>query len=115
MNRVLEVERRYRFMRLFVFFDLPVVTKQDRKVYSKFRKFLVNDGYDMLQFSVYCRMVNGEDAVGKHLSRLTANLPEKGHVRFLQITDKQYGAMRILVGEKTCREKFVDVRQTLLF
>ena len=102
-------------MRLLVFFDLPVVTKADRKVYAQFRKFLVNDGYDMIQFSVYCRMVNGSDAVEKHLNRLKANLPSKGHVRFLQITDKQYGAMKVLIGEKTHREKYVDVNQTLLF
>ena len=102
-------------MRLLVLFDLPVVTKTDRKVYAQFRKFLINDGYDMLQFSVYCRMVNGEDAVNKHLNRLKLNLPAKGHVRFLQITDKQYGAMKVLVGERTCREKYVDVTQTLLF
>ena len=39
-------------MRMLVFFDLPVTTKADRKAYAQFRKFLVNDGCDMLQFSV---------------------------------------------------------------
>jgi CRISPR-associated protein Cas2 len=55
-----ESERRYRFMRILVFFDLPVVSKEDRKVYGQFRKFLIQDGYDMLQFSVYCRIEMGK-------------------------------------------------------
>ena len=106
---------RNRFMRLMVFFDLPVVSKEDRTIYARFRKFLIEDGYDMLQFSVYCRIVNGEDAVDKHLSRLKKALPPKGSVRFLQITDKQYAAMKILVGTRTKKEKTLDSRQTLLF
>ena len=58
----------------------------------------------MLQFSVYCRIVNGEDAVDKHLERLKKELPEKGSVRFLQITDRQYAAMKLLLGVKTKKE-----------
>ena len=108
-------ESRARFMRILVFFDLPVVTKEDRKIYSRFRKFLINDGYDMLQFSVYCRIVNGEDAVDKHLQRLRPQLPEKGSVRFLQITDRQYAAMKLLLGARTKKEKYVNINQTLLF
>ena len=106
---------RLRFMRILVFFDLPVVSKADRKIYTKFRKFLISDGYDMLQFSVYCRIINGEDAVDKHLERLKKELPKKGSVRFLQITDRQYGAMKLLTGTKTTKEKYLDCRQTLLF
>ena len=106
---------RNRFMRLMVFFDLPVATKEERKIYARFRKFLLEDGYDMLQFSVYCRIVNGEDAVDKHLNRLKKALPPKGSVRFLQITDRQYAAMKVLVGTRTKTEKILDSRQTLLF
>ena len=105
----------YRFMRILVFFDLPVASKEDRKIYQRFRKFLIEDGYDMLQFSVYCRIVNGEDAVDKHLKRVNAQLPGKGSVRFLQITDRQYAAMKILVGEKTTKEKGLSTHQLLIF
>ncbi len=102
-------------MRILVFFDLPVVTKEEKRIYVGFRKFLIEDGYDMLQFSVYCRIVNGEDAVDKHLRRLKSVLPQNGSVRFLQITDRQYAAMKVLLGEKTIREKKVDSKQMLLF
>lgn len=43
-------------MRILVFFDLPVVKKKERKIYSQFRRFLLNDGYDMIQYSVYSRL-----------------------------------------------------------
>ena len=48
-------------MRMLVFFDLPVVTKTHRRAYTVFRRFLLNDGYDMIQFSVYGRILNGND------------------------------------------------------
>ena len=50
-----------RFMRIIVFFDLPVSTKKQRKEASDFRKFLINDGFIMLQFSVYSRTVRNHD------------------------------------------------------
>ena len=49
-------------MRLIVFFDLPMVTKTEKRAYVQFRRFLLNDGYDMVQFSVYGRILNGNDA-----------------------------------------------------
>lgn len=57
-------------MRMIVFFDLPVQTKTERRHATAFRNFLLKDGYHMLQFSVYARVCNGNDAVKKHESRL---------------------------------------------
>ena len=70
-----------RFMRMLVFFDLPVITKAERRAYTLFRRFLINDGYDMIQFSVYGRILNGNDALEKHMKRLVNNLPPDGSVR----------------------------------
>ena len=62
-------------MRLIVFFDLPMVTKAEKRAYVQFRRFLLNDGYDMVQWSVYARLLNGTDAQEKHLKRLVDALP----------------------------------------
>lgn len=102
-------------MRLMVFFDLPVVTRAERRAYTQFRRFLLNDGYDMIQFSVYGRILNGTDAEEKHMKRLVANLPPDGSVRVLTVTEKQYASMRLLVGLPLFQEKQVDASQTLLF
>ncbi len=96
-----------RFMRILVMFDLPVKETKDRKAYSKFRKFLINDGYDMLQFSVYSRITQNHDDADKHIERLSRNLPSKGSVRVMKVTEKQYNSMKILVGEKTATEDFL--------
>ena len=91
-------------MRLVVFFDLPVVGAEAKRRYTRFRRFLLNDGYDMIQFSVYARICNGQDAVNKHVDALELNLPEEGSVRFIQVTERQFAGMRILVGEKKPKE-----------
>ncbi|MCL2872013.1 MAG: CRISPR-associated endonuclease Cas2 [Betaproteobacteria bacterium] len=102
-------------MRILVFFDLPVVTRADRRAYTLFRRFLINDGYDMLQFSVYARILNGRDAEEKHHQRLSANLPPEGSIRALTVTEKQYASMKLLVGLPLFQEKKVDSKQMLLF
>jgi CRISPR-associated protein Cas2 len=102
-------------MRLLVFFDLPVVTRAERRAYTVFRRFLLNDGYDMIQFSVYGRIVNGNDAEQKHLKRLVDNLPPEGSVRCLSVTEKQFASMKLLVGLPLFQEKAVKANQMLLF
>lgn len=88
-------------MRILVFFDLPVVTAKERKAATKFRNFLVKDGYHMVQWSVYSRICNGTDAVAMHKSRLNLHLPEKGSIRMLTLTEKQYESIEVLLGTKT--------------
>lgn len=104
-----------RFMRLIVFFDLPVKEAQERKIANRFRKDLLKDGYTMLQLSVYSRIVRGRDAVAKHEKRLQQMLPEKGNVRLLTVTEKQYASMQLLVGTVKPQEKKVNAEQLLLF
>ncbi len=94
-----------RYVWLMVFFDLPVKSKQQRRVATKFRKFLLDDGYIMLQYSVYTRICRGQEAVTKHMGRLTKSLPDEGSVRSLQVTDAQYARMKTLVGTRRAEEK----------
>jgi CRISPR-associated protein Cas2 len=102
-------------MRLLVLFDLPVVTKAERRAYVHFRRFLLNDGYDMIQWSVYGRILNGNDAEQKHLKRLIDSLPPAGSIRCLTVTEKQYAGMKLLVGLPIFQEKAVKANQMLLF
>ncbi|MCT4533780.1 CRISPR-associated endonuclease Cas2 [Halodesulfovibrio sp.] len=101
-------------MRLLVFFDLPVKTKEQRRDATRFRNFLLKDGYDMMQLSVYCRICRGQDMVDKHVRRLTSSLPPAGCVRVLQVTEKQYERMHILIGEPRPKE-IKATEQLLLF
>ena len=103
------------FMRILVFFDLPVKTASQRREAAGFRKFLQNDGYHMLQYSVYARVCNGMDTVEKHRARIRRNLPDNGAIRLMVITEKQYAAIEILLGSLTQADEPFESQQISFF
>lgn len=105
----------HKFMRILVFFDLPVKTKPQRRKATQFRNFLIKDGYYMVQFSVYARVCNGNDMVELHKKRLKANVPDDGSIRVLVITEKQYENVEILLGRKSKCEKPIEFETLSLF
>lgn len=90
----------YRMMWLYVMFDLPVGTKAERKAATRFRNFLLDEGFEMAQFSVYLRFAESKEAAETHVERIRGALPAKGKVHIVAITDKQYGNARIFTGRK---------------
>lgn len=97
-----------------VFFDLPTETKKERKAYTRFRKNLLKDGFSMFQFSIYVRHCSSRENKNVHVKRVKKNLPEKGTVGILSITDKQFGMMEIFEGRKRSGG-FVEPHQLELF
>lgn len=92
-------------MRMIVLFDLPTTSEKDRKIYTNFRKFLLDDGYIMMQFSVYSRICKNNDDLNKHRNRLIKRVPRVGNVRLLTVTESQYNKMIVFYGEQTIEEK----------
>ena len=86
-------------MRILVMFDLPVVAKKERRAATKFRKNLLNEGYVMMQYSVYYRICNGYDMAKKYIHQLERIVPKKGSVRVILLTEKQFSDMKLLVGD----------------
>ncbi len=80
----------YRLMWMVVMFDLPVVTKAERKAAADFRLTLLDMGFEMNQFSVYMRFCTSAAQVETLCRRVEAALPGGGKVNILQFTDKQY-------------------------
>ncbi|WP_230910807.1 CRISPR-associated endonuclease Cas2 [Listeria booriae] len=97
----------YKFMRLMLFFDLPMNTKQERRTYTRFRKYLINNGFTMIQFSVYSKIFPNRSSLDSYLIGLRRNMPKDGSVRVMAVTEKQYGNMLILVGDKTIQEELI--------
>ncbi len=87
-------------MRMLVMFDLPTETAENRKAYRKFRKFLINEGFLMHQFSVYSKLLLNDTSSKAMLARLQKNNPEDGLITVLNITEKQFARMVYLSGEK---------------
>lgn len=90
-----------RYMRVLVFFDLPMLSSEDRKAYTRFRKFLINDGYMMLQESVYCKLAMNQNAANALILRLKQNKPSAGLVQALVITEKQFANIELIIGNKS--------------
>lgn len=88
-------------MWVLVFFDLPTETAAERKIYAKFRKDILKDGFQMFQFSIYLRHCASRENADVHIKRVKKLLPEKGHVGIMCVTDKQFGQMEIFHGQKT--------------
>lgn len=105
----------YRFMRVMIMFDLPVETKKQRRIYSKFRKRLLENGFLMMQYSIYIKSVANKDAADFSVLQIKQFLPQDGHVRALIITEKQYEKMQILLGKEDQNIALLGDNRTILF
>lgn len=87
-------------MRLIVFFDLPMETLDDKREYRRFRKFLINKGFLMLQKSVYCKLALNQTVANAVVQALKKNKPAAGLVQLFIITEKQFSRMEYISGSK---------------
>lgn len=88
----------YRLMWVMTLFDLPVGTRRERKAATDFRHFLLDQGFEMAQFSVYMRFCNSKQQADTYCKRIREALPDGGKVDILVITDKQYENIISFVG-----------------
>lgn len=86
-------------MRILVMFDLPVTTAAERRSYTLFRKYLLKNGFLMLQESVYCKIAQNPVAADSVIVALRKNKPPTGLVQLLRVTEKQYAKMEYIAGE----------------
>jgi len=89
----------YRTMWVIVLFDLPSDSPEARKSYTNFRKHLLDDGFIMMQYSVYMRHCSSEENADVHKSRIKSILPNDGEIRIVTITDKQFSRMDVFYGK----------------
>ena len=104
----------YRFMRILVMFDLPVITAAERKEYVRFRKYLMKSGFLMMQESIYCKMSPNSTLADAVVENVRKNKPEKGLVQVLRVTEKQYAKMEFIVGEGKSEVLSSDERLVIL-
>lgn len=103
----------YKIMRLMVLFDMPVKTDEERREYRKFRDHIMDDGFMMLQFSVYTRYCANDSDAQKHIDRVLKKKPKYGNVRILKITENQFSSMVMVSGEKSEQEESISPEQLL--
>mgnify|MGYP004605686889 CR=1 FL=1 len=101
-------------MRILVMFDLPVVTAAGRNEYYKFRKYLVKNGFLMLQESIYCKLLPNTAMADLTITNIKKNKPPEGLVQVLKITEKQYAKMEYIVGQHSSELLDTDERVVIL-
>lgn len=99
-------------MRTIVFFDLPNIYAKDKRNYVLFRKYLLNEGFIMMQESVYSKIVLNSQQASLLLDRVRKNAPRKGLIQVLTITEKQYSQIEYIIGKST--SKIINTEERLL-
>lgn len=105
---------KYNIMKVLCMFDLPVDTEKERKAYRNFRKNLLIEGFTMMQYSIYVRTCPSREYADRLENRIKKFIPDKGNVRLLSVTEKQYDDMKILVGNKTKTEEILGVERMII-
>lgn len=81
-------------------FDLPTTTNEERRAYTQFRDFLLDQSFLMSQFSVYLRHTTGRAQTGPIIRSIKQAVPPEGKVDILQFTDRQYSDIVSLRGRR---------------
>ena len=101
-------------MRIIVMFDMPTDTLQEKREYRYFRKYLVKDGFFMMQESIYVKIAINAQASKGILYRLERKKPKYGLVQIMQVTEKQFEKMIFLVGEPSNKVISSDKRLVII-
>ena len=104
----------YRYMRIMVLFDLPVLTEKQRRDYREFRKYLLKAGFFMMQESVYCKLVQNAGVAEVVQESIRKNKPGEGLVQILRVTEKQFAKMEYVVGGNKSLVLDTDERLVIL-
>ena len=101
-------------MRVIVMFDLPIVTASDKREYSRFRKYLIKNGFLMMQESIYCKLAQNSTVADAIVENVRKNKPISGLVQAMKITEKQFSKIEYIVGENSSEVLDSDERLVIL-
>lgn len=88
-----------RYMRIVLFFDLPVKTSDDKREYRFFHKFLIKNGFTPIQYSVYAKLAINKTVSSATIDHVKKHLPPKGSIMLFELTEKQFADRKTLLGD----------------
>ena len=98
---------RFQQLRLLCMFDLPTETKREQKEYRVFRKHLLENGFVMLQYSIYYRSLPNRSALKKYEGLLKQKAPSYGNIRLMYVTENQFQDMFLVTGSRSRQEEII--------
>lgn len=81
-------------------FDLPSVSNEEKKEYRNFIKLIKKEGFFMIQESVYSKLSTTPYVSQSTIKTLQQSIPPDGCIFVLNVTEKQFNEMQILLGSK---------------
>lgn len=105
---------KYKIMRMLCMFDLPVETEEQRRAYRIFRKNHIQEGFVMIQYSIYVRICPSREYANRLENRIKKGIPQEGNVRLLCVTEKQYADMKLLVGSRQTAETAIGTERLII-
>lgn len=103
-----------KLMWMIVMFDLPVGTAKERKKATKFRDFLLDEGFSMSQFSVYMKFCGTKEQTAPVIKRIVNNAPKTGNISILFFTDKQFSDIINIQNREIIENKNIPEQLMLL-
>lgn len=101
-------------VRLLCMFDIPMETKHEQKKYRIFRKALLENGFIMLQYSIYYRSLPNRSSLKKYETILKSKVPRSGNIRLLYVTETQFQDMLLLTGSRSQQEEIVGSKRMVV-
>jgi CRISPR-associated protein Cas2 len=87
-------------MRVMLFFDLPTTSNKDVKAYQVFSREIKKNGYIMIQYSCYVKLVITPKMAALEENFIRKIIPHNGgNVQMLTITEMQYASIVYVMGE----------------
>ncbi len=105
---------KYSIMKALCMFDLPVESADEKRAYRLFRKNLIKEGFFMIQYSVYVRTCPTREYANRLETRVRKFTPDRGNVRILCVTEKQYNDMKLIVGNRKNTEEIVGNKRLII-
>lgn len=105
----------YKEVRVLILYDLPMSDTVNRKHYTKFRKEILSLGCYLVQYSVYAKVLKNEIYYDSFIAKLKQFIPEKGEIRVIKITERQYDDMMFLSGAQNNHEKKISNNTIVTF
>jgi len=103
-----------RFMRIIAIFDLPMITNEEKRNYRKFVKYLKNEGYIRVQYSVYSKLCINNNSCITAAKKLINNAPKTGDVRYMVVSENQYLGIVNINNVYSLQEKITTMDRTII-
>lgn len=84
-------------------FDLPVETEKQRRAYRVFRKYLVQNGFMMMQKSIYTKIALNHAAAYAIIGNVRKNKPEEGWFKCCKLQKNNLLIWNTLLVKQTAR------------